>query len=111
MEDQQTYMEHEESFVSQNVPEKNGNRMATASMVLGISSFFGICCCGIGGIVLGCLGILFGLLSRTEERFETRAIAGIITGAVATVLSVLVIVVLVLILMAEGTSAGGGLFY
>lgn len=68
------------------------NSMAMASMVCGIVSFFGICCCGIGGIIMGSLAVIFGLLSRTEQKFESRAVAGIIMGAAAAVISVAVLV-------------------
>lgn len=73
------------------------NHMAMASMVCGIVSFLGICCCGIGGIVLGSLAVIFGLLSRTGDRFETRAVAGIAAGAAAAVISVVVIAMLLII--------------
>ncbi len=73
------------------------NHMALASMILGIVSFFGICCCGVGGIVTGSLAMILGLLSRTGEKTETRAMAGIITGAVSVILGAAVIILFLIV--------------
>jgi len=45
------------------------------------------------GVIFGSLGILFALLSRTEDKFESYAKAGLITSSIAFVLVVLVIIV------------------
>lgn len=72
----------------------SGNSMASASMALGILSLPGICCCGVGGIVLGSLALILGRLSRTGERTERRALAGMLTGAVSIVLGAAAIALL-----------------
>jgi hypothetical protein len=66
--------------------------MALASLVMGILGIITSCCC-YGGVIFGSLGILFALLSRTEDRFESYAKAGLITSSIAFVLVVLVIIV------------------
>ena len=73
------------------------NSMAKASVICWGISFLGIFCCGIGGIVLGCLAVLFGLLSRTGEKFESKAVAGMAMGAAAAAISVGVLAVLAVI--------------
>ena len=77
--------------------------MAMASMVCGILSFFGICCCGLGGFLLGSLAILFGLLSRMGQKMETRAAAGIAMGAASMVISLALLISLVVIGMANAS--------
>ena len=79
------------------------NPMAMASMVFGILSFFGICCCGLGGFLLGSLAILFGLLSRMGQKMETRAAAGIAMGAASMVISLALLISLVVIGMANAS--------
>ena len=79
------------------------NPMAMASMVCGILSFFGICCCGLGGFLLGSLAILFGLLSRMGQKMETRAAAGIAMGAASMVISLALLISLVVIGMANAS--------
>jgi len=66
--------------------------MALASLVMGILGIITSCCC-YGGVIFGSLGILFALLSRTEDKFESYAKAGLITSSIAFVLVVLVIIV------------------
>ncbi len=72
------------------------NHMALASMILGIVSFFGICCCGVGGIAAGSLAVIFGLLSKVEDRIESKALAGIIMGAAAIILGAAAMILLFL---------------
>ncbi len=78
------------------------SNMALASLVMGILGIITSCCC-YGGLIFGSLGILFSLLSRTEDKFEGYAKAGLITSFIAIVLVVLVIIVFV------GTAAMSGL--
>lgn len=78
------------------------SNMALAALVMGILGIITSCCC-YGGLIFGSLGILFALLSRTEDRFEGYAKAGLITSSIAIVLVVLVIIVFV------GTAAMSGL--
>ena len=83
-------------------PAKNSGKAIT-SLVTGIISIPGICCWPVG-LILGVLGIVFGVLSRKEiaasngqQKGDGMALAGIICGAVAIVL-----IALVLILAATG---------
>lgn len=62
------------------------NNMATASMIMGIFALVFLCC--YGGLLFGGLGILFALLSRTEEYFTGQARAGLIMSVIALALSV-----------------------
>lgn len=88
-------------------PEKaDQNNMALASLVMGILGIITSCCC-YGGLIFGSLGILFALLSRTEDRFEGYAKAGLITSAIAIVLVVLVAIVFIGLVAMNGMELGG----
>ena len=82
------------------------NNMALASLVMGILGIITSCCC-YGGVIFGSLGILFALLSRTEDRFEGYAKAGLITSAIAIVLVVLVAIVFIGLVAINGMELGG----
>ena len=71
------------------------NNMATASLVLGICSLLGICCMGIGGMILGSLAMICGFQSKTGDHLETKAVAGVVTGTLGLVLSIVVLVLLI----------------
>ncbi|WP_411075262.1 DUF4190 domain-containing protein [Streptomyces sp. cmx-4-7] len=67
------------------------NGMGTAAMVLGIVSVAGFCLYGLGA-VLGILGVIFGVIGvkkagRGEATNRGMAIAGIVLGAIGTVVS------------------------
>jgi len=70
------------------------SNLALASLVIGILGIITSCCC-YGGLIFGSLGILFALLSRTEDRFEGYAKAGIITSSIAFVLVLLVVIIFI----------------
>lgn len=74
-------------------PQKQSN-MALASLIMGIIGIVTSCCC-YGGFIFGSLGILFALLSKTGERFEGYALAGVITSIIALVLTVAVTLLLI----------------
>ncbi|MEY8338759.1 hypothetical protein AALB16_12190 [Lachnospiraceae bacterium 62-35] len=80
------------------------NDMALASMVLGIMSLVGICCC-YGGLILGSLAIILGLLSRTDRELSSNAKAGIITGSISLAVSLIA----VLVLLGIGNAAWEGM--
>ena len=63
------------------------SNMALASLIMGIIGIVTSCC--FGGIIFGSLGILFALLSKTEDKFEGYANAGLITSAISLVLTVI----------------------
>ena len=70
------------------VPPKKKSGLAIASLVLGLLSLIGFCCCGIN-IITAPLAIIFGIVSLAKHRGGTgMAITGIITA----VLSLLIIV-------------------
>ncbi|MEY8353828.1 DUF4190 domain-containing protein [Lachnospiraceae bacterium 54-53] len=85
------------------LPQSN---MALASLVMGIIAIVTSCCC-YGGLIFGSLGIIFALLSRTEDRFEGYAKAGIITSVIALVLVVLVVFAFFIFAAVEGIQSGG----
>lgn len=70
------------------------NGMAVASLVMGILSIV-LLCCGFS-FVVGSLGIVFALLSRTQSGMDTQAKVGLglsIGGSVISILSVLFLLV------------------
>ena len=70
------------------VPPKKKAGLAIASLILGLLSLAGFCCCGIN-IITAPLAIIFGIVSLAKKRGGTgMAITGIITA----VLSLLIIV-------------------
>ncbi|WP_394522360.1 hypothetical protein [Lacrimispora sp. JR3] len=83
------------------------SNMALASLVMGIIGIVTSCC--YGGFIFGSLGIIFALLSKTEDRFEGYAMAGLITSVIGIVLAVLLGIVF-LILVAAGEYNTGGAF-
>lgn len=74
-----------------------GGGMATAALVLGILAIvtsFTV----IGGVLLGVLAIIFGIIAARRARQglalgRGRAIAGVVTGVIGVLLSVLLIAV------------------
>jgi hypothetical protein len=68
-------------------PSEPGKGMATASLVLGILSFF--CFAYVSGI----LGIIFGIVAKNKGYKGKSATAGIICGAVGIVLNIILSVV------------------
>lgn len=80
--------------------------MATASMVMGIVSIVLSCCCFLG-FIFGGLAITFSLLSRTDQGFDGKAKAGLITGIVGVVLGLMGLVFWILVF---GFSASEGVY-
>lgn len=76
------------------------NNMATASMIMGILAMVLVCC--YGGLLFGGLGILFAILSRTEERMSGQARAGLILSVIALVVDVLLIAAVFLLAWNSG---------
>jgi len=72
---------------------KSGNGLAVASLVCGIIGIF------IFSVILGPLALIFGIigLQRANRGAKGRgmAIAGIVLGAIATVLGILTIIALI----------------
>ena len=71
-----------------------GNGLAIASLVCGISSIILVCCCNFLGIAVGIAGIITGYKSANEvgER-STMAKAGLITSIIGLVLCIIVTIV------------------
>lgn len=86
------------------------NNMATAALVMGIIAIVTSCCCCMG-FVFGGLAITFALLSRTDRGFEGHAKAGLITGIIGMVLSVISIIIWALILSMSAMEGLGGDLY
>ena len=107
-----TLKTEEPSWNAQNVaPQQvraSQSTMALASLVMGILSLV-TCCCIYGGFIFASLGILFALLSRTEDKMEGYAKAGLITSIISFVLMFLLLMVY-LVLMAGGDIDRGGVF-
>ena len=85
------------------------NSKATAALITGVTTLVLSWCCGLG--VLGVVAVFLGLRGRTEIRLsqgtqtgEGLALAGIITGAVATVVGLLTIA-LIAVVVATGQAA------
>ena len=84
------------------VPVTNGK--ATAAMITGVSTLVLSWCCGLG--VLGLVAVFLGMRGRTEIRLsggtqsgEGLAIAGIVTGVLATLIGLLSVVLVVLVVV------------
>ena len=74
------------------VQENNG--MAQASMILGIISIVGVCCC-YGGLLFVSLAVIFAFLSKTEDQMADSARIGLITGIIGIVLSLFAVLFLI----------------
>ena len=83
------------------------NNMALASLIMGIIGIVTSCCC-FGGLIFGSLGIVFALLSKTQERFEGNAVAGLITSIIGLVFTAIVFILFVGSGLMEELVAGGG---
>nr|WP_314460078.1 DUF4190 domain-containing protein [uncultured Clostridium sp.] len=92
--------------VYQQPQKKKQNNMALASLIMGIIGIVTSCCC-YGGLIFGSLGIVFALLSKTEDHFEGNAMAGLITSIIALVLTVIVLILFVALGMMDELTAGG----
>jgi hypothetical protein len=93
-------------------PPQRPNGKATAALWTGIGSLVLAFCCGLG--ITGILPIVLGVKARGEIRAtggqqegDGMALAGIITGAVAVVLSLVVIAVIVLALASGSADFDG----
>ena len=82
--------------------------LALVSLVMGILGIVTSCCI-YGGIIFGSLGIMFALLSKTEERLEGYAKAGLITSIISLVI-IAILFFIILVLQAAGKFYGGGMF-
>lgn len=82
------------------------NNMALASLIMGIIGIVTSCCC-FGGLIFGSLGIVFALLSKTQERFEGNAVAGLITSIIGLVFTAIVFILFVGSGLMEELAAGG----
>lgn len=92
-------------------PRTNGK--ATAALWSGIGSIVLTLCCGLG--ILGVVPIVLGVKARAEIRAtggqqegDGMALAGIITGAVAIVLSILFIAAIVISIVSGTANFDGG---
>ncbi len=66
---------------------KSAEKLATASFVLGLLSLF-FCCCGGSSLPCGLLAIILGSLSKPKS---SKAVWGIITGAIGALMGALLI--------------------
>lgn len=86
--------------------QKKQNSMALASLIMGIIGIVTSCCCS-GGLIFGSLGIVFALLSKTEDRFEGNAVAGLITSVIGMVFAVIVLILFMALGLMDELTAGG----
>ena len=95
----------------QNTPiqPKQGNGMATASLVLGICSIVFVCCCG--GFVLGGLGIILALLSRGASTMNSSAKVGVGLSIGGMVLSLIALPIILLSNDFQGALQDNGWYY
>lgn len=92
--------------VSQQPVKSPQSNMALASLIMGIIGLVTFCSC-LGGLIFGSLGIIFALLSKTDDKFEGYAKAGLITSSIAVALGILAIVVIIIMAVVDGIWAGG----
>ncbi len=73
-----------------NEPEEFSNGYGIASLVLGILSLFGGCCCCVPGFLFSILGIIFGCVQPKDQMDQKPgfAIAGIVLSAIGLVISI-----------------------
>lgn len=78
---------------SQEAVSFGNNGMALASLVMGIMSLV-CCCCSWLGTPCGALGIIFALLSRSDEPMSSQAKTGLILSIIGIALGVIMIFLL-----------------
>ena len=69
-----------------------GNGLAVTSLVLGIISIVMVCCCAYVSPLLGIGALITGFSGKSKGQSNGMCLAGIITGGLAIVLSILLIV-------------------
>lgn len=75
-------------------PNQNSSGLSIAALVCGIVSILGFCCCTPIGILCGIAGIVLGIISKKNNNEGAgMALAGIITGAVGVVGSIIWIII------------------
>jgi hypothetical protein len=104
--DQDNQMNLDNLSTYQQPPKNEQNNMALASLIMGIIGIVTSCCC-IGGLIFGSLGIVFALLSKTKDRFEGNAVAGLITSIIGLVFTAIVFILFVGSGLMNELAAGG----
>jgi len=69
-------------------PAQQGDGLALGSLITGIAS---LVLCGLGAVI-GPVAVVLGIVSRKRSRSDSKAVWGIVMGAVGTALSILAIV-------------------
>ncbi len=105
--DQDNQMNLDDLSTYQQPLKNKQNNMALASLIMGIIGIVTSCCC-FGGLIFGSLGIVFALLSKTQDRFEGNAVAGLITSIIGLVFTAIVFILFVGSGLMEELAAGGG---
>jgi hypothetical protein len=105
--DQDNQMNLDDLSTYQQPLKNKQNNMALASLIMGIIGIVTSCCC-FGGLIFGSLGIVFALLSKTQDRFEGNALAGLITSIIGLVFTAIVFILFVGSGLMEELAAGGG---
>ncbi|NYI40725.1 DUF4190 domain-containing protein [Demequina lutea] len=77
-----------QAFPPQANPAQPGNGLALGSLITGIAS---LVLCGLG-TVIGPVAIVLGIASRKRSRSDSKAVWGIVMGAIGTALSIFAIV-------------------
>jgi len=104
--DQDNQMNLDDLSTYQQPLKNKQNNMALASLIMGIIGIVTSCCC-FGGLIFGSLGIVFALLSKTQDRFEGNALAGLITSIIGLVFTAIVFILFVGSGLMEELAAGG----
>ncbi|MBO5387311.1 MAG: PASTA domain-containing protein [Lachnospiraceae bacterium] len=80
------------SYYTMHVEKRNSDRLAVASLIIGILSLLGICC--FGGLI-GSVGAVFGILAIRDYycNKRTAAIIGLVTSASTFIITIIVICV------------------
>ena len=73
------------------VEAKKTNVLGIVSLVLGILSVLGLCCCTYLGVPLGIAAAITGFISNSKEK-NTMAIVGLVLGIIGTVLCIAYII-------------------
>lgn len=86
----------------------NGSGWGVASLVLGILAIVSVCCICCGNIIIGILGLIFGIISIAKKSGKEMGVAGLILSIISIILGV--VLFLFLIFVGEVDTENGGVY-
>jgi len=86
---------------------KPASRLANVSLILGILSLVGVCCCVVPAVILGIAGFITAMMAKKQEGvLEGRALAGLILSIIGFALGVAGVLILGVAYYAVSQSGG-----